>query len=214
MITLFKNLKQTKVKSYTESASENAILKSLLKTIIRKLNGKLTIILSFHKLIYTHLHGKRKLVDTYLTFLSYILILTQLILMKVTRRDEILLLSHVPFFMIQVIVKTGKLAPLLIPSVVHPSNPKSNGQSQATDTTTDLAHNDSSDQTSGPGTNDKTAYEPMPQPPSRQSDNPSTLEINDPTTETFPQNEPNLSRGGSYNLRPNLYRNYSEKYRY
>ena len=27
----------------------------------------------------------------------------------------------------------------------------------------------------------------MPQPPSRQSDNPSMLEINDPTTESVPQ---------------------------
>ena len=32
----------------------------------------------------------------------------------------------------------------------------------------------------------------MPQPPSKQSDNPSTPEINDPTTENIPQNEPIL----------------------
>ena len=39
--------------------------------------------------------------------------ITQLILMKVTHRDQILLLSHAPLFMIQAMVKTGKLAPLL-----------------------------------------------------------------------------------------------------
>ena len=84
-----------------------------LKTNIRRLNGRLTIILSFQKLIYTQMHGKRNLVDTYLTFLSYIMILTQLILMKVTQRDQTLLLSHVSIFVIHAMIKIGKLAPLL-----------------------------------------------------------------------------------------------------
>ena len=44
-----------------------------------------------------------------------------------------------------------------------------------------------------PSTDTETAYEPMQQPPSRQSDNPSTLEINDPTTEIIPQDEPSHS---------------------
>ena len=57
------------------------------------------------------------------------------------------------------------------PSIVHPSNPKSNGQSQDIETTTELAPIDSSDQTSEPSTDTKSAYEPMPQPPPRQSDN-------------------------------------------
>ena len=104
---------QTKLKSYTESASESIIPKNIPKTIIRKLNDRLTIISSFYKIRYTQLHGKRNLVDTYLTFLSYTLLLTQLILMKVTHRDQILLLSHVPIFMIHAMVKVGKLAPLL-----------------------------------------------------------------------------------------------------
>ena len=82
------------------------------KTTLRKINGRLTIISFSHK-IYTQLHGKRNLVDTYLTFLSYILILTQLILMKVTHRDQILLLSRVPIFMGQAMVKIGKYAPFL-----------------------------------------------------------------------------------------------------
>ena len=104
---------QKVLKYYTESASESIIPKNLLKTVVRKLNGRLTIILSFHKMIYTQLHGKRNLVDTYLTFLSYILTLMQLILMKATHRDQILLLSHVRIFMIQAMVKIGKLSPLL-----------------------------------------------------------------------------------------------------
>ena len=84
-----------------------------LETTIRKLNGRLTITSLSNKMIYTQLHGKRNLVDSYLTFLSYILILTQLILMKVVHRDQILFLSHAPTFMIQAMVKTGKLAPFL-----------------------------------------------------------------------------------------------------
>ena len=103
----------TTLRSYTESASENTTFKNLLKTNTRKLNGKLTMISLFHKMNYTHLQGKRNFVDTDLTFLSYILILTQLILMKFTHRDQILSLSLAPIFMIQVIVKIGKLDPLL-----------------------------------------------------------------------------------------------------
>ena len=63
-------------------------------------------------------------------------------------------------------------------------------------------------------TDTETACEPMPQPPLRQSDTPSALEINDPTTENIPQNEPGHSRGGKDNLRPNSNPNYSELYRY
>ena len=51
---------------------------NLLKTTIRKLDGRLAIISLSDKTTYTQLLGKRNLVDTYLTFLSYILILTQL----------------------------------------------------------------------------------------------------------------------------------------
>ena len=54
----------------------------------------------------------------------------------------------------------------------------------------------------------------MTQPPLGQSDTPSTLEINDPTTEDIPQTEPSHSRGGKYNLRPESNPNYSELYRY
>ena len=103
----------TKLKSYTESASKNTVLKNFLMTAIRKPNGRLMIVLLFHKMIYTPLQGKQNLVDTYLTFLSYILIPMQLILMNVKHRDKILLLSHAPIFMIQVTLITGKPAPLL-----------------------------------------------------------------------------------------------------
>ena len=47
-----------------------------------------------------------------MTFLSKILTLTQLMLMKVTHKDQILLFSRVLFFMIQETVKIGKLVPL------------------------------------------------------------------------------------------------------
>ena len=96
-----------------------------------------------------------------------------------------------------------KICPTSHPPVLHPSNPKLHGQSRDIETTTDLAHNDSSAQTSESRMDNKTANEPMLQPPSRQSDNHSTPEINDPTTKTIPQTEPSHSRGGKYNLRPN-----------
>ena len=54
----------------------------------------------------------------------------------------------------------------------------------------------------------------MLQPPLRQSGNPSTPEINNPTTKNIPQNEPSHSRGGKYNLRSSVNAKYSEVYRY
>ena len=103
----------TKPKCYTESVFENTTPKNLLKTTIREFNGRLTIISLSHKMTYTQLHGKRNLVDTSLIFLSYTLTLTQLILMIVTHRNQILLLYHVPILMIPTMVKTRKHAPFL-----------------------------------------------------------------------------------------------------
>ena len=65
------------------------------------------------KMIFTPLHGKRNLEDTCLTFTTNILTPTQLILIKVTDRDQILLLSCTPIFMTQAMVKTGTSAPPL-----------------------------------------------------------------------------------------------------
>ena len=55
----------------------------------QKHNGKPTTILLSHRVIYIQLHGKRNLADTYLTFLSYIPIPTQLTSTTVTHRDLI-----------------------------------------------------------------------------------------------------------------------------
>ena len=60
------------------------------------------------------------------------------------------------------------------PSVLQLSKFKSNGQIRDLETTTDLVHNDSSEQTSEPSTDTETTCGPMPQPPLRQSNNPST----------------------------------------
>ena len=100
--------------------------------------------------------------------------------------------------------------PTFDPTVLHSSNPKSHGQSQDIETPTDLAQKDNSEQTFEPSTDAETACDPIPQPPPRRSDNPSTLEINDPTTESIPPDELTHSRGGKYNLRPNPNPNYSE----
>ena len=78
-----------------------------------------------------------------------------------------------------------------------------NGQSQDIETTTDLTHNDKSKRTPEPNTDTEITNEAMPQPPIKQSDAPTAPDINDPTTENIPQNEPSHPRGGRYNLRPN-----------
>ena len=104
--------------------------------------------------------------------------------------------------------------PIFDPPALHPSDPKLNGQSQDIDTTNDLTHNDNSKQTPEPSADTGTACEPMPQSPSRYNDTPSTLEINDPSTENTPQNVLGHSRGGNYNSSPNPNPNYSEIYRY
>ena len=71
--------------------------------------------------------------------------------------------------------------PISDPPVPQNLTPKSNSQNQDIETTIDLTHNDNSKRTSEPSTDTETACEPMPHPPSRQSDTPPTLEINDPT---------------------------------
>ena len=111
-------------------------------------------------------------------------------------------------------VQNRETCPTYDPSVLQLSKSKSNGQTQDIETTTDLAQNDKLQQTSEPSTDTETAFELMQQPPSRQSDNPSTLEIKDPTTKIIPQNDPSHSRGSKYNLRPNPNPNYSQIYRY
>ena len=104
-------------------------------------------------------------------------------------------------------------SPISDPSVVLSSNPKSNGQCQDIDIAKDPNNNENSEQISEPNKEIETAYESMQQPPSRQSDNRSTLEINDLITEIIPQNNPSHSKGGKYNLRANPNPNYSEIYR-
>ena len=92
-----------------------------------------------------------------------------------------------------------EICPISDPFVSKSSKPESNGQSQGTDTTTDLIHIDNSKRTSEPSTDTETTCEPMTQPPLEQSDTPSTFEINDTTTEDIPQTEPSCSKGDRYN---------------
>ena len=134
--------------------------------------------------------------------------------MKVTHRDQIPLLSPAPLFHDSSDGQNRETRPISDPSVPQLSKSKSNGQSRDIETTTDLVQNANSEQLFEPSTDTETASEPMPQPPSRQSDTPSTVEVNDPTTKKIAQNEPSHSRGGNYKLRSYPKPNYSEFYRY
>ena len=100
------------------------------------------------------------------------------------------------------------------PSVVDLLRPKPHCRNQDVETSTNLGHKDSSKQTSESNKGIETAYELMQQPPSRQSDDASLLEINDPTTEIIPPNDPSHSRSGQYNICHNPNPKYSEAYRY
>ena len=84
--------------------------------------------------------------------------------------------------MTQAMYKTGKLAD---PSVVHPSNPKSDGQNQDVETATELCQNAFSTQISESSKDIEAAYQPLQRPLSRHSDPTSTIEINDPTNKLF-----------------------------
>ena len=91
--------------------------------------------------------------------------------------------------------------------------PKSNGQNQDIETTTDLTQNDNAKHTYESSTDAEITCKPVTQPPLTESDTSSTLDSN-PTAENLPKNESNNSRGGKYNLRPNPNPNYWEIYRY
>ena len=92
--------------------------------------------------------------------------------------------------------------------------PKSNGQSQDIETSTDLTQNDNAKHISESSTDAEITCKPVTQPPLMESDTTSTLENNNPTAENNPKKKSNNSRGGKYHLRPNPNPNYSEIYRY
>ena len=90
--------------------------------------------------------------------------------------------------------------------------PKSNGQSQDIEASTDLTQNDNTKHIAESSTDDEITCKPVTQPPLIESDTSSTLDINNPTAENIPKKASNSSR--KYNLRPNSNPNYSEIYRY
>ena len=104
--------------------------------------------------------------------------------------------------------------PISDPSVPRTLMPKSNGQTQDIETTTDLTQNDNAIHMYESTTDAEITCKPVTQPPLTESDTSSTLDSNTPTAEKIPKIESNYSRGGKYNLRPNPNPNYSELYRY
>ena len=143
-IYLVRKLNSNKTKILHRIASENTILKNLLKPTIRRLDGRLTTIMLFHKTIYTPLHGKWISEDTYLNIL---IICVDPI---ASDFDE----SHTQGPDTVIVARSyvhdssdgqnRETCPTSDPSIVLPSNPISQGQSQVVETTTDLRHNDSS----------------------------------------------------------------------
>ena len=139
--------------------------------------------------------------------------MTQLILIKVTQGPDKVIVTR-SYLHDSGVGQNRETCPTSDPYEEQHSNFKPLGQSSEIETTAHLAHIGSSKQTSQLSTDTETAYESMPKPPSKQTDNHSTFEVNDPTTEIVLQKEPSCSRGGKYNLRPNPNPNCSEIYRY
>ena len=107
-----------------------------------------------------------------------------------------------------------KIRPTSDPPVPRSLTPTSNGQNEDIETSTDLTQNDNTKHIHDSSTDAEITCKPVTQPPLMESDTSSTLDINNPTNENIPKKESNFSRGGKYNLRPNLNPNYSERYRY
>ena len=107
-----------------------------------------------------------------------------------------------------------EIGPVSDPSVPQTLMPKSNGQNQDTETTTDLTQNDNAKHIYESSTDAEITCKPVTQPPLMESDTSSTLDSYNPTAENIPKKESNYSRGGKDNLRPNPNPNYSEIYRY
>ena len=92
--------------------------------------------------------------------------------------------------------------------------PKSKGQSQDIETSTDLTQTDNTKHISESSTDAEITCKPVTQPHLLESDTSSTLDINNPTAENIPKKASNSFRGAKYNLRPKPNPNYSEIYRY
>ena len=100
------------------------------------------------------------------------------------------------------------------PTVPPTSLPKSNGQNQDIESTTDLTQNANAKHIYESSTDAEITCKPVTQPPLTESDTSSTHDSKNPTAENLPKKESNNSRGGKYNLHPNPNPNYSEIYRY
>ena len=107
-----------------------------------------------------------------------------------------------------------EIRPISDPSVPRTLKPKSNGESQDIETTTDPTQNDKAKHLYESITDAEITFKPVTQPPLTQKDTASTLDGNNPTAENIPEKESNYPRGGKYHLLPNPNPNYSEIYRY
>ena len=182
-----------------------------LKAIFRKPTGRLTIISTSRKTIHIPLNGKQKLekrlLDIPITYTDPIANDFD----ESQRQGPDTVLVPRFYFHHSSDGKNRETCSTLDPSVVHPSNPKSHGQSHDHETATDLRFTDSSKQTSESSTDAESAHEPIQHPLSRQKDPTSKVESNKPIIENISQNKSGQSRGGKCNLHANPNPKYSDK---
>ena len=107
--------------------------------------------------------------------------------MKVIHRDQILLLSHVPYFHGSSDSRNWDTFPTSDPTVPLTSLPRSNGHNQDIETTTDLTQNDNAKQIYESSTDAEITCKPVTQPPLTESDTSSTLDSKNPTAENLPK---------------------------
>ena len=112
--------------------------------------------------LYTTLY--RILEDTHLIFPFTILTLMQSILMKVTHREQTLLIVPRSFFHECRYGQNQETCPAFDSPVVHPSNIESHCQSQEIETATDLGYKDNSEQTCESNMDIQNECEPMQHP--------------------------------------------------
>ena len=157
------NLIQTKLKSYTESASENTTLKNLLKTTIRKLDNVVIPQNDLYTLAWEAEFGGH-LFDIPIIYTDPNAIDFD---DSHTERPDTVIVPR-SFFHDSSNGQNRETCPISDPSAPQTPKPKLNGQSQDIETTTDLTQNDNAKHIYESITDAEITCKPVTQPPSTQ----------------------------------------------